>query len=507
MSNIKILVVEDEVIVAIDIKNRLIKLGYTVTAITYSGEEAINKVAEDCPDLVLMDINLKGNIDGVEAAAQISNRFNIPIIYLTANADKITVERAKATEPLGYLLKPFKEKELHTTIEITLSKYKTEKKLKESEQWLATVLKSISDAVITSDIQGVITFMNPVAEALTGWKQEDAFGKDSKEVFNIAHEKTHIMVESPISKTLQGGFTVALPEQTILIAKNGTEIPIDDSAAAIKDEKGNITGAVLVFRDITERKRAELTRQKEIEQSQLIAELEKLNQLKDDFLSTVSHELRTPISNMRMAIQMLKISPTTERIQRYLEILQSECTREIELVNNLLDLQRLEATSYPTFCAEAVLLQECLPSIIEPFRLRMQQRQQTLQINLAPDFPTLISDRANLERMLAELLNNACKYTPAGGEIVLSFRYNSLTRATTFTISNSVEISAAVLPYIFDKFYRIPNADPWKQGGTGLGLALVQNLVEHLQGTIEVQSDKGWTTFTVQLFQSFSKVD
>lgn len=219
MSKIKILVVEDEVIIAIDIKNRLTKLGYTVTAIAFSGEEAINKATDDCPDLVLMDINLKGNIDGVEAAAQISDRFNIPIIYLTANADNTTLERAKATEPLGYLLKPFKEKELHTTIEITLSKYKTEKKLKESEQWLATVLKSISDAVITSDIQGVITFMNPVAEALTGWKQEDAFGKSSKEVFNIAYEKPHIMVESAVSKTLQGVLLLLHQNRQYLLLK------------------------------------------------------------------------------------------------------------------------------------------------------------------------------------------------------------------------------------------------------------------------------------------------
>ncbi len=515
MSKANILVVEDESIVAKDLQNRLRKLGYTVPVTASSGEEAINKAAENYPDLVIMDINLKGSIDGVQAAQEIYKRFNIPVIYLTANADKKTFERAKTTEPLGYLIKPFKEKELHNTIEINLSRYRTEKKLKQSEQWLATVLKSIGDAVIASDRTGGVTFMNPIAEALTGWKQEDALGLDTTEVFNITHEQTRTVIACPVRQALQKGVTVSIPEQTILIAKNGAEIPIDDSAAPIKDDKGNITGAVLVFRDISEFKQAQEARQKQIEQERLVAQLQKLSQLKDDFLSTVSHELRTPIANMKMAIQMLKVAPTSERRERYLDILQVECARESELIDDLLDLQRLEIASYPIFIGEAVSLQNWLPSMIEPFRVRTQQRQQNLQLNLPPDLPPLISDRASLERILAELLNNACKYTPADGEIVLSVRHNSSSAAiarssasaTIFTISNSVEIPAAELPRIFEKFYRVPKADRWKQGGTGLGLALIQKLVEHLQGTIQVESSEGWTTFTVHLTNLVAATD
>jgi signal transduction histidine kinase len=202
---------------------------------------------------------------------------------------------------------------------------------------------------------------------------------------------------------------------------------------------------------------------------------------------------------MKMAIQMLKFSPTAEKSQRYLEILQESCTRESDLINDLLDLQRLEVGSDPIKLNEAVSLQEMLPSIIEPFRVRTGQLQQTLQINFPPNMPTLVSNRASLERILAELLNNACKYTPAGGEIVLSICDKSKEAATIFTISNPAEIPAVELPRIFEKFYRVPKGDPWKQGGTGLGLALVQKLVEQLQGSIEVESSRGWTTFTVQL--------
>jgi signal transduction histidine kinase len=230
-----------------------------------------------------------------------------------------------------------------------------------------------------------------------------------------------------------------------------------------------------------------------------IKELEKLNRLKDDFLSTVSHELRTPMSNMKMAISMLKNSPTAERRQRYLEILQAECNREITLINDLLDLQRLETASNHNQIVEAIDLQEMLPNLIESFRSRMQQQGQILQLNLPQNLPPLISDRASCVRILVELLNNACKYTNYGGEIVLSVSDKDVEALTIFTISNWAEIPAEQLPHIFDKFYRVPNADPWKQGGTGLGLALVQKLVEQLQGSISVKSGEGWTTFTVQL--------
>ncbi len=509
MTNAKIMVVEDEIIVAKDIQNRLRRFGYNVPAVASSGEEAIVKVAETYPDLVLMDIRLKGEMDGIEAARQIYNQFNIPIIYLTAYADDNTIERAKVTEAFGYLLKPFKERELYSSIEVTLSKHRMERQLKQHEQWLDTVLKSIGDGVITNDVNGSVTFMNSVDENLTGWKQEDALGKTIVEVFNIANETTGDSVKNPALEAIKEGGVVILPEPAILIARSGTATPIDDSAAPIRDDKGNITGAVLVFRDISERKRTEEARQKQIEQERLIAQLEKLNRIKDDFLSTVSHELRTPMSNMKMAIQMLTTQSTAERRQRYLEILQAECNREIELINDLLDLQRLEVASYPSFLVEAVSIEDLLSSIIEPFRSRIQERQQTLEVSL-PILAPLCSDRASLERILTELLNNACKYTSSGGQITLSVQQVPIlaisdalprvpTTATLFTISNQAEIPATELLRIFDKFYRVPNADPWKQGGTGLGLALVQKLVEQLQGTILTESGEGWTTFTLQL--------
>ena len=233
-----------------------------------------------------------------------------------------------------------------------------------------------------------------------------------------------------------------------------------------------------------------------------VAALEHLNRMKDEFLSTVSHELRTPVTNMKIAIRMLQLTPTAAAKERYLKILQSECDREVELINNLLDLQQLEAMSYS--CKFEVLnLHEWLPNLLEPFELRFQERQQLLRVDLPSSIPPIISDRSTLGRVLAELLNNAHKYTASGGEIMLSFDCNSAATdsaiVTTISVKNQAEIPAAELPQLFEKFYRVPQTDPWQQKGTGLGLALVQKLVAQLQGTIRVESEQGWTTFTIEL--------
>jgi signal transduction histidine kinase/PAS domain-containing protein len=231
-----------------------------------------------------------------------------------------------------------------------------------------------------------------------------------------------------------------------------------------------------------------------------VQELEKLNRLKDEFLSTVSHELRTPISNVKMAIHMLKTAPTEERRQRYLEILETESTREAELIDDLLDLQRLEVASCPIHL-ETLPLQKWLPDLVQPFRSRITHHNQTLRVEYSTDLLPIKSDFSILRRILAELLNNACKYTAGGHQITLSVQQHadSIGSVTIFTLSNQANIPHSELPNIFEKFYRVPNADPWKQGGTGLGLALVQKLVERLYGTIAVESQNGWTTFTVCL--------
>lgn len=276
MAKARILVVEDEGIIAKDIQNRLEGLGYAVPAIASSGEQAVSKAAETQPDLVLMDIRLKGEMDGVEAAGQVRDRFHIPVVYVTAYADDATLQRAKITQPFGYILKPFETRELHSAIEMALYKHEMETKLRESEQWLSTVLTSIGDAVIAvivSDSKGLVTFVNRVAEALTGWKGEEASGKDLTEVFNVVNEGTRTPAESRVTTALREGTVAGPTDQAVLIARDGRQIPIDESVAPITNDQGNVTGAVLVFHDITERKRAEEMRIKRARLAELGAQL------------------------------------------------------------------------------------------------------------------------------------------------------------------------------------------------------------------------------------------
>lgn len=169
MESAQVMLVEDESLVALSLEKKLIGLGYVVPAVASSGEEAIQKAMECRPDIILMDIRLKGEMDGVTAARQIREELDLPIVYLTAYSDSTTIERAKATEPFGYLIKPFDERELFTTVEMALYKHAVEKRLKASEKLLSVTLKSIGDGVIATDPCGRVTFVNPVAQKLTGW--------------------------------------------------------------------------------------------------------------------------------------------------------------------------------------------------------------------------------------------------------------------------------------------------------------------------------------------------
>jgi PAS domain S-box-containing protein len=265
MAQVRILVVEDESVVAKDIQWSLRSLGYNICGWASSGEEALEKVGSLKPDLVLMDIVLKGGIDGVEAAEHIRTNFDIPVVYLTAYADEHTLQRAKVTEPFGYILKPFEERELHTTIEVALYKHKMEKRMKESQYWLSTTLKSISEGVITTNTEGKVTFLNANAGLLTGWNESDALGKDLGDVFNIRDADGNSHSENSWLKSLSEGIIVGPLTQLLVSSKGNGGLPIDYSAAPIRDERGNAIGMVVAFRDVTERKKTELLLRREKE--------------------------------------------------------------------------------------------------------------------------------------------------------------------------------------------------------------------------------------------------
>ncbi|MGB3756033.1 MAG: GAF domain-containing sensor histidine kinase [Rivularia sp. (in: cyanobacteria)] len=235
-----------------------------------------------------------------------------------------------------------------------------------------------------------------------------------------------------------------------------------------------------------------------------IEQLEKLNNLKDDFLKSISHELRTPMTSILLASQTLeKLIETqgikglqSQQFQRVFKIFKGSCQQQNKSVNDLLTLCYLDADN-ATLVPELIDLQRFIPQIVEPFKEQAERQQQQLVVNIPQEISPLQSDVALLERVINELLTNACKYTPA--EETISISAEEKDRKVYLSVSNSgIEIPLEEQQSIFEKFYRIPSHDPWKHGGTGIGLALVKKLVELLNATVQLDSQAGQTTFTIQ---------
>lgn len=494
MNKAKILVVEDETIVALDIESRLQKLGYSVCATVEDGAEAINKAVELQPDLVLMDIHLRGNMNGIEAAREIYNQVHIPSIYLTANSDQNTFERAKTTEPLAYLSKPFRERELHNTIELTLSRYRAEREVKENARWLFAVLKSIGDGVIISNNHSQVKFMNPVAENLTGWQQSDALGRNTAEVFNIINQVARTPLESPLTQAFQENTIVEIPDETILIAKNGAEIPIDDSAAPIKDDKGNSTGAVLVFRDTSERQKSQEALKQQVE------ELAKASRLKDEFLAIVAHELRTPLNAILGWAQLLSKKQVNEAtLLQALATIERNAKAQLTIIEDILDASQIVRGNL-RLNVQPIDLKAIVNSVIEDMYLTIEAKGIQVESILEDLTGQIVGDSDRLRQVLGNLLFNALKFTPPGGRVQIRL-YSTGTYAQIQVSDTGIGIAPAFLPYVFDRFRQGDGAMTRKKGGLGLGLAIARHLVELHGGTIRADSDgegKG-ATFTVQL--------
>jgi PAS domain S-box-containing protein len=247
-----ILIVEDEKIVAWDIKEALEKLGHRVFEGVTTASEAILTASVVKPDLVLMDIQLQGEMNGIAAAEEIYRRYNIPVVYLTAYADEQTLAQATQTNPFGYLIKPFQSKQLHTTIQIALQRHQLEQSIKQKQAWFSDTLTSIGDAAIATDLSGIVTFMNPTAEYLTGWRQKDALGLDVNQIIPLIYDVNREPLENPGMQAMRLGYALNLPDGCLLRTKNGTERLISDSAAPITTQDGKIVGSIMTFQDKTE---------------------------------------------------------------------------------------------------------------------------------------------------------------------------------------------------------------------------------------------------------------
>lgn len=480
MAEARIQVVEDESIVALDIKDNLEILGYNVVAVESSGEQAIQKAIETRPDLVLMDIRLKGEMDGIQTAQQIRVELGTPVIYLTAYADEATLERAKITEPYGYILKPFEERELHTTIEMALNKHRMEKRLKESERWLATTLKSIGDAVIATDAQGCIKFMNPIAETLTGWKQGEAWGKSFEEVFHIIHEKTRTQAESPVTRVFREGIMVGIGDHILLVAKDGTEVPIDDSAAPIRDDKGNLTGVVVVFRGVRDRVEAERSLR------QYAVELQARNEDLNAFAHTVAHDLKAPLNPIIGFAQVLEENYASMPDKELRELL-GMIVRSGRKMNNIIEellllaeVRKTDVNVHPLPMGRIVAeAQQRLAYMIE---------EKQVEVNLPDTWPLALGYSPWIEEVWANYLSNGIKYGGQPPCLSLGATTESNGMVRFWIRDNGPGLTPEERARLFTPFTQLSQV---RATGHGLGLSIVQRIVEKLGGQVAVDSEVG----------------
>jgi PAS domain S-box-containing protein len=496
-----ILVVEDEAIIARDIKKTLEGLGYVVPPPVASGGEALEAIIAHRPDLVLMDIRIHGKMDGIETAALLGKNHRTPVVYLTSYSDDATLARAKQTGAYGYLLKPFEDRDLRTAIEVALQKRELERQLSEQERWFATTLKSIGDAVIATDAGQQITFMNVVAERITGWTSSEAAGKPLGEVMRLVDQTTGAPLDSSLEHAFQEGFAVGLP-QTLLSSKHGGKRSITDSAAPIVDDAGKTLGGVVVFRDVTEQRHLE----NRLAQSERLAAIGTLS-------AGMAHEINNPLAyvlaNMAFAVdglrdvkEKLEALPGAEAdalASRVAEIADalgdaregSERIRRI--VHDLKKFGHLDKS-------DAIVLE--LSEVLES-AIRMTESVVRHHARVRRQYgitPFVEASESQLGQVFVNLLVNAAQAMGEGQvdtkEIVVATHTDEAGRAVCEVRDTGPGIPQELLRRIFDPFFTTKRFGQ----GLGLGLSIAHSIVESLGGEISVESRVGkGTTFRVAL--------
>ncbi|MCG2754076.1 MAG: ATP-binding protein [Desulfobacteraceae bacterium] len=373
--------------------------------------------------------------------------------------------------------------------EITERK-RAEEVLCESEQRLYTTLKSIGEAVIVTDAKGLVTIMNSVAESLTGWEEAEAVGKPLEDVFNIINEQTGERAENPVGRVLREGVVVGLANDTVLIARDGTKRPIADSGAPIKNEKGNIIGTVVVFRDTTERKQAEEALResyKELKtaQEQLVRH-EKLAAL-GQLAGGVGHELRNPLGVISNAIYFLQmtLSEADGTTREYLEMISSEVSNADKIISDLLDFSRVKAVE-----REETSVSGLVSKVLEK-----QPTPENAEVTTAipPDLPAVFVDSVMIGQVLSNLVTNACQAMPEGGKLTISAQAEKEKVSLSIT-DTGCGISRENMKNIFEPLFTT------KARGIGLGLSVSRSLAEANGGSIKVESEEGkGSTFTLIL--------
>jgi PAS domain S-box-containing protein len=449
-------------------KGRMALLDLAMNALRVDGPYASRTIVQNDSGRVLMD-SLRAGIESIHSSergllAQRLERYEVNRRFALGSNIAGGVIALVVVAVLGRLL----ERDTRLRTEVAAALF-------DQKELFRTTLASIGDAVIATDTRGRIVFINGIAEGLTGWKLSEASGHELHEVFRVIREDTRDPVENPALRALRYGAIVGLANHSILIARDGTETPIDDSAAPIRDGSGNTSGAVLVFRNITERRQTERA-------------LRDADRHKDEFLAILAHELRNPLAPLRNAVELMQQAPhdapTLERIRGMMD---RQLEQLVRLTDDLLDVSRITRNKLEMH-KERVDVARILQSALETCGPLLTQQKHSLEQELPADPLWVFGDRARLAQAFYNLIGNAAKYTDKGGRIRISASRTGDTVRIRIADSG-IGIAPEMADRIFELFTQADRSVSRAQGGLGIGLTLVRRIIEAHGGVVTATSE------------------
>ena len=474
----KVLIVEDEKLVAADVEQQLQTLGYEVPAIASSGEEAITAATSAPPDLVLMDIHLQGRLDGIEMARILRTRLNVPVVFVTAYADERTIERAKATEPYGYVVKPFSKRELQTAIELALHKHGADRRVRTNEQWLGALVGSLGAGVMVVDHNGSVCLMNPKAERITGARLSDALGASWTDVVRFDPA-----FEAMVMKAMRDRTETDLNEIEAMFPAHGRKAIIS-GAITPAAAGGGQTGAVLVFQDTTAARALEY-------QNRRTRHMEGMQRL----AGVVAHNLSNHLTVITGYTEsLLRGIDNRDPRSADLRMIEKASEQAAELTRQLFAFSRSENARRREIDINAVVrgMTEALRQTAGP--------DITLVQSLGP-IAVVEADPSHVEEILTALVRNAREAMPTGGTVTIETSHFDIgpelapefvdlppgTYARIDVVDTGVGIDGDTQGRVFEPFF---TTKP-RGKATGLGLAVTYGLVKQNHGHIWFESEPG----------------
>lgn len=489
MNLARVLIVEDESLVAEELALQLRALSYEVCGSVDNAQDAFACARDTRPDLALVDISIKGPQSGIDVARRFREEFELPVVFLTAYADAGTLKEAIATEPFGYLVKPFDRRALAATLETALRRRRAEQQLAKMERWLVATMSSIGDGVIASDSELRVTFINPVAERLCGWAPREALGRAVDEVLAIRQESGGTL-RSLIDQVIREGTVIHLGECSV-VTRDGRTLPIDDTIAPIRDESGVFSGVVIVLRDATERVRYEQQlRQLNTDLEGMVrrrtAQLEAANVELAAFSYSIAHDLRAPLRAILAFSSRLSDQHAANldvEGHRLLNIVTSRASQMAQMINDYLHLsglgqyelnyQRLDMTELAREAWRTVTA-----GVIRP---------PQLSLSLLPEAE---GDESLIRQVWTNLLSNAVKFTRnvQDPQVTITAREDETFLHYQIT-DNGVGFDPAYSGKLFQVFARLHSASEYE--GNGIGLCIVQRIVHRHEGDIRLDALEG----------------